>query len=130
MPGPKSNSARLSCYFAAAFIVTSPAGIASAQTADMILFNGKILTVDKDFSTQQAVAIGGGKILATGATAAMKKLAGKTAKLIDLGNPVYFHEYLEGGHSVGADHAEDAVRAALLHAYLKRVLVEGNKSAP
>jgi prolyl oligopeptidase len=52
------------------------------------------------------------------------------AKLIDLGNPVYFHEYLEGGHSVGADHAEDAVRAALLHAYLTRVLVEGIKSAP
>ena len=40
-----------------------PAGIASAQTADTILFNGKILTVDKDFSTQQAVAIGDGKIL-------------------------------------------------------------------
>ncbi len=52
------------------------------------------------------------------------------AKLIDYGNPVYFHEYLEGGHSVGADHAEDAVRAALLHAYLKRVLIEGNRSAP
>ena len=30
------------------------------------------------------------------------------------GNPVYFHEYLEGGHAVGADHAEDANRAALL----------------
>ena len=85
MPGLRSNSARLACYFAAAFIVTSPAGIASAQTADTILFNGKILTVDKDFSTQQAVAIGDGKILATGASAAMKKLAGKTAKLIDLG---------------------------------------------
>jgi predicted amidohydrolase YtcJ len=85
MPGPRSNSSRLSCYFAAAFIVTSPAGIASAQTADTILFNGKILTVDKDFSTQQAVAIADGKILATGASAAMKKLAGKTAKLIDLG---------------------------------------------
>jgi prolyl oligopeptidase len=52
------------------------------------------------------------------------------AKLTDLGNPVYFHEYLEGGHSVGADHAEDAVRAALLHAYLKRVLIEGVRSAP
>lgn len=51
------------------------------------------------------------------------------AKLIDYGNPVYFHEYLEGGHSVGADHAEDAVRAALLHAYLKRVLIEGDRSA-
>src|SRR3954451_20905333 len=85
MPGLTSNSARLSCYLAAAFIVMSPAGLASAQTADTILFNGKILTVDKDFSTQQAVAIGDGKILATGTSAAMKKLAGKTAKLIDLG---------------------------------------------
>src|SRR5438034_6424025 len=85
MPGPRSNSSKLSCYFAAAFIVTSPVGIASAQTADTILFNGKILTVDKDFSTQQAVAITDGKILATGASAAMRKLAGRGAKLIDLG---------------------------------------------
>ena len=85
MPGLRSNSARLSCYFAAAFIVTSPVGIASAQTADTILFNGKILTVDKDSSTQQAVAITYGKILATGTSAAMRKLAGRGAKLIDLG---------------------------------------------
>ena len=85
MPGLRSTSARLSCYFAAAFIVTSPVGIAWAQTADTILFNGKILTVDKDFSTQQAVAIGDGKILATGASAAMKNLAAKSATLIDLG---------------------------------------------
>ena len=42
------------------------------------------------------------------------------AKLKDYGNTVYYHEYREGGHSVGADHAEDAVRAALLHAFLKR----------
>ena len=85
MPGLRSTSARLSCYFAAAFIAASPVGIASAQTADAILFNGKILTVDKDFATQQALAITDGKILATGTSAAMKKLAGKTAKLIDLG---------------------------------------------
>jgi predicted amidohydrolase YtcJ len=61
------------------------AGVASAQTADTILFNGKILTVDKDFSTQQAVAITDGKILATGTSAAMRKFAGRGAKLIDLG---------------------------------------------
>ena len=39
------------------------------------------------------------------------------------GNRVYFHEYLEGGHSVGADHAEDARRAALLDAFLRRELM-------
>ncbi|SMF77616.1 prolyl oligopeptidase family serine peptidase [Allosphingosinicella indica] len=44
------------------------------------------------------------------------------ARLGDYGNAVYYHEYLEGGHSVGADHAEDAVRAALLHAFLQREL--------
>jgi predicted amidohydrolase YtcJ len=60
-------------------------GAATAQTADTVLFNGKILTVDKDFSTQQALAIGNGRVLATGTSAAMKKLAGSKAKLIDLG---------------------------------------------
>jgi len=58
---------------------------AFAQTADTVLFNGKILTVDKDFSTQQALAIGHGQVLATGSSAAMKKLAGDKARLIDLG---------------------------------------------
>jgi len=45
------------------------------------------------------------------------------AKLKSYGNTVYYHEYMEGGHSVGADHAEDAVRAAMLHAFLKRELM-------
>src|SRR3546814_20855108 len=46
------------------------------------------------------------------------------ARFEEYGNPIYFHEYMEGGHSVGADHAEDATRAALLTAFLNRVLVE------
>ncbi len=76
---------------ALASIITSaaclmlPAGIASAQTADTVLFNGKVLTVDKDFSTQQAIAIAHGEVLATGTSADMKKLAGGKTKLIDLG---------------------------------------------
>jgi prolyl oligopeptidase len=49
------------------------------------------------------------------------------ALLIEYGNRVYFHEYLEGGHSVGADHAEDAKRAALLAAFLRRELVRGGQ---
>jgi prolyl oligopeptidase len=46
------------------------------------------------------------------------------ARLQEFGNSVYYHEYIEGGHSVGADYAEDAVRAAMLHAFLLRELVE------
>src|ERR1043165_174765 len=82
MPGLRSRAARISSFVAAAFIAISPA---AAQTADTVLFNGKILTVDKDFSTQQALAIGNGKVVASGTSGAMKKLAGSKARLIDLG---------------------------------------------
>jgi predicted amidohydrolase YtcJ len=66
-------------------LLSLSAGIASAQSADTVLFNAKILTVDKDFSVQQALAIAHGQVLATGSSAAMKELAGAKAKLIDLG---------------------------------------------
>jgi len=75
---------RLIPSLAVAALLSLP-GIACAQTADTILINGKILTVDKDFSTEQALAIAHGQVLATGTSAAMKKLAGDKAKLIDLG---------------------------------------------
>jgi prolyl oligopeptidase len=51
-----------------------------------------------------------------------------TAKLKELGNPVYYHEYTEGGHSVGADRSEDAVRAALLWSFLTKEI--GGGAAP
>ena len=69
---------------ATALLVAWPAAVL-AQAADTILFNGKILTVDKDFSQQEALAIGDGKILATGTSAAMKTLTGDKTKLVDLG---------------------------------------------
>ncbi|HEX2803889.1 MAG TPA: prolyl oligopeptidase family serine peptidase [Sphingomicrobium sp.] len=47
------------------------------------------------------------------------------AKLKAFGNTVYYHEYLEGGHSVGADRSEDAVRAALLWAFLTKEIGSG-----
>jgi predicted amidohydrolase YtcJ len=69
--------------FALAFFALAPAG-AHAQTADQILFNGKILTVDKNFSIEQALAIRDGRILATGTTADMQQYACDTTQRIDL----------------------------------------------
>src|SRR5215831_3558212 len=60
------------------------ASTAFAQTADTVLLNGKILTVDSQFSTQEALAIRDGKILATGKTSDIRKLAGPKTRLIDL----------------------------------------------
>jgi prolyl oligopeptidase len=44
------------------------------------------------------------------------------ARLQAYGNRVYYHEYMEGGHAVGADRREDAYRAALLTVFLNREL--------
>ena len=53
--------------------------------------------------------------------------ARKAAAMLDeLGNRVYYHEYLEGGHSVGADRSEDAMRAALLWAFLTKEIGSKN----
>ena len=57
---------------------------ARAQNADTVLLNGKILTVDTQFSTRQALAIRDGRIVALGGSAEMKKLAGPKSRVIDL----------------------------------------------
>jgi predicted amidohydrolase YtcJ len=55
-----------------------------AQSADTALINGKILTVDAQFSTQEAIAISDGRIVAVGKTADIRKLAGPRTRVIDL----------------------------------------------
>ncbi len=52
--------------------------------ADLLLLNGKVVTVDADDSIVEAVAVKGDRIVATGSSAEMKKLAKKGAKIIDL----------------------------------------------
>lgn len=60
------------------------AAAARSQNADTVLLNGKILTVDSQFSTRQALAIRDGRIMALGSSAEMKKLAGPKSRVIDL----------------------------------------------
>ena len=52
--------------------------------ADLILINGKIVTVDEEFSTKEAIAVKDGKVLATGPTNEIKKLKGDATEVIDL----------------------------------------------
>ncbi len=54
------------------------------QKADLILYNGKIVTVDSNFSMAQAVAISGNKIAAVGQDDEVLKLAGPNTSKIDL----------------------------------------------
>jgi hypothetical protein len=60
-------------------------GYAHAQTADTIITNGKILTLDAKSSVVQAVAIREGRVMAVGTNDAIRKLAGPNTKAIDVG---------------------------------------------
>src|SRR3954466_9508283 len=57
---------------------------AFAQQPDVVLLNGKILTVDRAASTREALAIRGGRIVAAGTTADVRRLAGAATRVIDL----------------------------------------------
>ena len=52
--------------------------------ADLILHNGKIVTVDAAFSVQQAVAVKGGRITAAGSDRAVLAERGPKTRVIDL----------------------------------------------
>ena len=57
---------------------------AHAQTPDLILLHGKILTVDAKDSIAQALAVSKGKIVAVGSDEQIQKLATPSTKIIDL----------------------------------------------
>jgi predicted amidohydrolase YtcJ len=59
-------------------------GPRSQTPVDLVLINGAVLTVDRNDSVAQAVAIAGGQIVAVGTTDRIKAMAGSATEVIDL----------------------------------------------
>ncbi len=60
------------------------AAMAFGQAADTVLVNGKIVTVDPQFSIREAIAVRDGKIATVGTNAEVRKMAGPRTRVIDL----------------------------------------------
>jgi predicted amidohydrolase YtcJ len=68
-----------------AAVVVVISGVAAQQNApDLILTNGKIITVDERFTIAQAVAVRGNQIVAVGTNQDVTRLAGAATRRIDL----------------------------------------------
>ena len=91
---------------ATAALVLAEASFLKAQareeTADLILFNGRIVTVDDAFSIQDAIVIQSGRVVATGSNELRNRYA--AARSIDLGGRTVLPGFMDthihlGGHS-------------------------------
>ena len=70
-------------------LVVLAGGLLALQTAaqespDTVFVNGKILTVDEDFSVVQALAVTGNRISAVGSNDEIERLVGDDTRVIDL----------------------------------------------
>ncbi len=77
---------RKTAVLAVLFVIFGTASMAHAQQAapDLILTNGKIITVDQRFTIAEAVAVRNERIVAVGTNQEMARLAGPNTRKIDL----------------------------------------------
>jgi len=72
-------------FVIAANVVVDHAAHSQASPPDLIIVNARIYTVDRAFSTAQAVAIAGGKFTAVGTNDDIRRLATGSTRVLDAG---------------------------------------------
>src|SRR5690606_15739545 len=78
------------------FLVTAVVVAGTVVPADTVLINGKIITVDHEFSIAEAVAVRDGKIAAVGKTQDIMALVGPQTKVIDLDGKTVTPGFIDG----------------------------------
>jgi predicted amidohydrolase YtcJ len=87
---------------AALTFTARPSARAAQQTADLVITNGKVVTVDDGRPEAQAIAAAGGRILAVGTNAEIQKYAGPKTEVIDVKGQLVIPGFIEGhGHYTG-----------------------------
>lgn len=67
------------------FLVLGTMNLQAQSPADLILVNGKIVTVDAAFSIRSAMAVQDGRILGVGTLQDLEKFRGSSTRVVDLG---------------------------------------------
>ena len=94
---------RLVVFAVAAITVSGcPASGPAPEAADLVLLNGKIVTVDESVPQVEALAARDGLIVAVGTTAEIERYAGPDTERIDLEGRLAVPGFIEGhGHFLG-----------------------------
>ena len=113
-------------------IATIDRGVQSqAASPDLIIVNANIYTVDRAFSTAQAVAIAGGKFIAVGRNDEIRRLAASSTKVLDVGGrtivPGLADDHL---HNAGGGDGVDLSRARTLPEVLNAIGAAVKRARP
>jgi predicted amidohydrolase YtcJ len=89
-------------------LLTLAAGVRAADApADLVVLNGKVLTVDPKFGTAEAVAVRGGVFVRVGTNAEVKELVGEKTRVIDAHGKSVIPGLIESHiHAVGVARGE------------------------
>ncbi len=132
----------VSLYVLYPIVLTSAAVSANAVTLDelkpdLVLFNGKIVTVDEDFSIAEAVAIKDGKFVAVGTNDDIRALVGQNTEERDLQGqtvlPGFIDPHVHFAHKVGKidDPIEDMFsRAGSIEEVRRAIQLKVEKTPP
>src|SRR5437660_9387128 len=117
---------RFAAILSAAILAAWPGALVRAQAPDLILHNGKVVTVDPEFSIAQALAIRGDRFVAVGTNDAVRRAAGPATKALDLRGRTVIPGLMDGhlhnaGGGPGVDLAGVRSMAELLAAVEARV---------
>src|SRR5436190_6276370 len=114
---------RLTSVLSIGIVATLASLVLAQSNVDIVVTNGKILTVDRDFRVVEALAINGGRIVARGTRAEMARLAGPKTNVIDvkgatvipglIDNHVHFTRAVERWHQQARFEGVDSRREAL-----------------
>jgi predicted amidohydrolase YtcJ len=97
----------LGFVFAVAGLTAAVAYQPQTEPADLVLTNGRIVTMEPSAPEAQAVAIRGDRIVAVGNTGAIKPRIGPSTQVIDLRGRLVVPGFIEGhGHFAGVGEAE------------------------
>ena len=98
---------------------------------DLVLYNGKIVTVDPSFSIAQAVAIGSGRFVAVGTNDAVRQTAGPATRQIDLGGRTVIPGLMDGHlHNAGGGPGVDLSRVRSIDGLFAAVEARATNAAP
>lgn len=116
------------------FLLLATSVTATAQQADLVLHNGRIVTVDATNPVAEAIAVKSDRILAVGSNAEVRKLIDSKTKVMDLKGRLVTPGFIEGhAHFVGLGQSKmilDLTKAKKWDDIVRQVAEAAQQKAP